>query len=151
VRTGESLRYETREFLAFYKSALERIIEINRAGIDFVEVYAQILLTKILTPFATGYVDLQSPTGAGLGAVAYNYDGEVYASDEARMLGEMGDKSFRLGNVHTSSYEEIFGLCFCSLLWSRSCFPSPDSGRYRWAPADERFLHEEHGDHSSSL
>jgi uncharacterized protein len=109
VRTGEALRYETAEFLSFYKKAMERIIEINRAGVDFVEVYAQILLTKMLTPFATGYVDLQSPAGAGIGAVAYNYDGGVYASDEARMLAAMGDESFRLGNVYTNTYEEIFG------------------------------------------
>ncbi len=109
VRTGEALRYETEQFVAFYKEALDRIIEVNRSGIDFVETYAQILLSKILTPFANGYVDLQSPSGAGIGVVAYNYDGDVYASDESRMLAEMGDRSFRLGNVHEHSYEEIFG------------------------------------------
>src|SRR5262249_24934885 len=37
-----------------------------------------------------------------------NYDGDVYASDEARMLGEMGDHNFRLGNVYRNSYEDIF-------------------------------------------
>jgi radical SAM protein with 4Fe4S-binding SPASM domain len=40
--------------------------------------------------------------------VAYNYDGAVYASDEARMLAEMKDTSFRLGNLLHNSYEEIF-------------------------------------------
>lgn len=109
VRTGEALRYETEQFLTFYRQALDHIFEVNRAGIDFIEVYTQILLAKILTPFPTGYVDLQSPAGAGLGAVAYNYDGDVYISDEARMLAEMGDKSFRLGNVNESSYEDMFG------------------------------------------
>ncbi|MFL6264039.1 MAG: His-Xaa-Ser system radical SAM maturase HxsB [Thermoanaerobaculia bacterium] len=108
-RTGEAARYEMAEFLTFYKRALDHIIKINRAGIDFTEIYAQILLRKVLTPFATSYVDLQSPAGAGLGAVAYNYNGDVYASDESRMLSEMGDESFRLGNVHTDSYAEIFG------------------------------------------
>ena len=109
VRTREALRYETEQFVAFYKEALDRIIEVNRSGINFVETYAQILLSKILTPFANGYVDLQSPSGAGIGVVAYNYDGDVYASDESRMLAEMGDRSFRLGNVHENSYEQIFG------------------------------------------
>lgn len=109
VRTGAALAYETERFLDFYAAALDRIIELNRVGTPLVEVYAQILLTKMLTPFATGYVDLQSPCGAGLGGVAYNYDGDVYASDEARMLAEMGDKSFRLGNVHTDTYAQIFG------------------------------------------
>jgi radical SAM protein with 4Fe4S-binding SPASM domain len=66
------------------------------------------LLQKILTPYPIGFVDLQSPAGAGFGVVVYNYDGDVYASDESRMLAEMGDKSFRMGNVHENSYEEIF-------------------------------------------
>lgn len=109
VRTGEALRYETSQFLDFYKTALDRIIEVNRSGRNFVEVYAQILLTRMLTPFTTGYVDLQSPSGAGIAAVAFNYDGDVYPSDEARMLAAMGDRSFRLGNVHEDCYEEIFG------------------------------------------
>jgi len=108
-RTGEAARYEMSEFLSFYEQALEYIINMNRRGIDFTEVYAQILLRKVLTPFPTGYVDLQSPAGAGLGAVAYNYNGDVYASDESRMLAEMGDESFRLGNVHSDHYGKIFG------------------------------------------
>jgi radical SAM protein with 4Fe4S-binding SPASM domain len=54
-------------------------------------------------------VDLQSPAGLGISAVVYNYDGDVYASDEGRMLAEMGDQSFRLGNVHRDSYRDIFG------------------------------------------
>jgi radical SAM protein with 4Fe4S-binding SPASM domain len=37
----------------------------------------------------------------------YNYDGDVYASDEGRMLAEMGEKKFRLGNVLTDKYEDI--------------------------------------------
>jgi hypothetical protein len=68
----------------------------NRDGRTFPEIYATLILKKILTPYPTGYVDLQSPAGAGFGVVVYNYDGEVYASDEARMLAEMGDTGFRL-------------------------------------------------------
>ena len=67
------------------------------------------ILQKMLTPYQPGYVDLRSPAGIGIGAIVYNYDGDVYASDEARMLAEMGDASFRLGNVHRNSYRTIFG------------------------------------------
>ena len=56
-------RYDMETFLTFYREALAYIIEINRNGHPFVEVFAQILLRKILTPFPTGYVDLQSPAG----------------------------------------------------------------------------------------
>jgi uncharacterized protein len=49
-----------------------------------------------------------SPAGTGIGAVVYRYDGNVYASDEGRMLTEMGDRTFCLGNVHRGDFEDIF-------------------------------------------
>jgi uncharacterized protein len=72
-----------------------------------VEMYASIIAKKMLTNADPGYVDLTSPAGIGIGALVYNYDGEIYASDEGRMLAEMGDRTFRLGNVHDSSYADI--------------------------------------------
>ena len=57
-----------------------------------------------------GYVDLQSPSGLGLSVLVYNYDGDVYASDEGRMLAEVGDKTFRLGNVHRVDGSEALFL-----------------------------------------
>jgi radical SAM protein with 4Fe4S-binding SPASM domain len=54
-----------------------------------------------------GYVDLRSPAGIAIAAIVYNYDGDVYASDEARMLAEMGEHKFRLGNLHRDSYEAM--------------------------------------------
>lgn len=108
LRSTRTTGYTTREFLDFYVAALDYLLDLNRRGTFIVETYAQILLTRLLTPFTTGYVDLQSPAGAGIGAVVYNYDGDVYASDESRMLAEMNDDRFRLGNVHRDSYEAIF-------------------------------------------
>ena len=69
-------------------------------------------------------MDLQSPAGAGIGVAVYNYDGDVYASDESRMLAEMGDKQFRLGNVHTDSYEKIFGSELLRAIVASSCVES---------------------------
>jgi His-Xaa-Ser system radical SAM maturase HxsB len=109
LRTARTTGYTMGEFLEFYVRALDHILALNAAGTFLVESYAQLLLTRMLTPFPTGYVDLQSPAGAGIGAVVYNYDGDVYVSDEARMLAEMGDQRLRLGNVHRHSYEELFG------------------------------------------
>jgi His-Xaa-Ser system radical SAM maturase HxsB len=109
IKTAKRIGYETDRFLTFYRAALSHIIELNRSGTDFGEAYAKILLTKMLTPFPTRYVDLQSPAGAAINVVVYNYDGDVYASDESRMLAEMGDTRFRLGNVHTDDFRDIFG------------------------------------------
>ncbi len=102
ARSGAATGYTMDEFLAFYVRALDRILALNRAGTSLVETYAQLLLTRMLAPFATGYVDLQSPAGAGIGAAVYNYDGKVYASGEGRMLAEMGDERFLLGDVDGS-------------------------------------------------
>jgi radical SAM protein with 4Fe4S-binding SPASM domain len=62
----------------------------------------------MLTCDDPGYVDLMNPAGIGIAAVVYNYDGAVYASDEGRMLAEMKDYTFRIGNVNENTYEEIF-------------------------------------------
>jgi len=98
-RNQAHLGYTVEEFNSFYARAFERIVHWNRRGVALREVYASILLNKMLCPFDAGYVDLQSPSGAGLGAVAYNYDGYVYPGDEARMLAQSGNVSLRLGRI----------------------------------------------------
>jgi radical SAM protein with 4Fe4S-binding SPASM domain len=140
LRSVRTTGYATAEFLDFYVRALAHIIALNAGGTYLVESYAQILLTRMLTPFATGYVDLQSPAGAGIGAVVYNYDGDVYASDESRMLAEMGDTRFRLGNVHRDSYEAIFGSAALRAIVSASVAESipgcSDCAFLPWCGAD---------------
>jgi len=106
-RTGMSGAYEAAEWLNFYKKGLAYVLELNYNGMPFVEQYAAILLRKILTPFGTGFVDLQSPAGIGISGIIYNYDGWVYPSDESRMIAEMGDYTFRMGHLLRDSYEEI--------------------------------------------
>jgi len=64
-------------------------------------------LKRMLTDRPMGYVDLRSPAGIGLGALVYNYDGTVFASDEGRMLAEMGDRTFELGDLATDTYRSL--------------------------------------------
>lgn len=108
VKSATALGYSSDEFFRFYKRVLDRIVEINKAGRTFSESFASIVLTKALTPWTVGFVDLQSPAGAGFGVCVYNYDGDIYVSDEARMLAETGDPTFRLGSVLEDSYDAIF-------------------------------------------
>jgi His-Xaa-Ser system radical SAM maturase HxsB len=98
-RNDDLLGYTTEAFRDFYLRCIERILWWNRQGFQLRETSAAVWLNKLLSPFDAGYVDLQSPTGAGSAAVVYNYDGWVYPSDEARMLAETGDKSLRLGKI----------------------------------------------------
>jgi His-Xaa-Ser system radical SAM maturase HxsB len=108
VKTKWYGAYNAERWLKFYFEGLDYIVELNKQGNFFVEQYAATILAKMLTPFEPGYVDLMSPAGIGIGAVVYNYDGDVYASDEGRMLAEMGKPKFKLGNVLENTYEEIF-------------------------------------------
>lgn len=107
LKTKAYKAYEQDRWLDFYKEGLAYIIHLNRLGIEFSEHFASIVLKKILTSADPGYVDLMSPAGAGIAGIVFNYDGEVYATDESRMLAEMGDKTFRLGNLKCDSYEDI--------------------------------------------
>jgi uncharacterized protein len=120
IKTKAFRRYDSKHWLKFYERGLRYILEINRAGRFFPEFYSTLILKKMLTDRPLGYVDLRSPAGIGLGALVYNYDGKVFASDEGRMLAEMGDNTFELGKV-TDSYnslilsEKMIGLVGASL------------------------------------
>lgn len=100
-------RYDAHKWIDFYKEGLNYIIELNKSGVPFIEHYAAIILQKMLTNSDSGYVDLMNPSGAGIAAIVFNYDGAVYASDESRMLAEMDDKTFRLGNLHVDTYKDV--------------------------------------------
>jgi His-Xaa-Ser system radical SAM maturase HxsB len=107
VRASLRRKYDVHDWVRFYERGLAHILRINQSGYALREEFTAILLQKLLHPAGTSYVDLQSPAGIGIGVLVYNYDGSVYASDEGRMLAEMGDHSFRLGHLDADSYETM--------------------------------------------
>jgi len=108
IKTKKFNEYNAARWFEFYKLGLEYIIKLNKEGVIFREFYTSTILKKIFTFSDTGYVDLMSPAGIGIAAVVYNYDGSVFASDEGRMLAEMGEDKFKLGNVLSDTYKDIF-------------------------------------------
>ncbi|MEW8199262.1 MAG: His-Xaa-Ser system radical SAM maturase HxsB [Candidatus Thiodiazotropha endolucinida] len=108
-RNLKRLGYTPAEFLRFYKKAFERVLYWNRQGVAIREGSAALAFNKMLSPFDAGYVDMQSPTGAGLACLVYNYDGYIYPSDESRMLAETGDTSLRLGAIGDSLQSLLSG------------------------------------------
>jgi len=106
IKTKYFSSYDAAQWLDFYRKGLDYIIEINKNGFFFVEYYTALILEKMLTPYGTGFVNLQSPAGMGTAGLVFNYNGEVYPSDEARMTAEMGDKCFRMGCLLADSYED---------------------------------------------
>ncbi len=158
-RNQAALGYELEQFQDFYCKAFARVLDWTRRGVELREVYASIVLNKILSPFDGGYVDLQSPTGAGQSVLVYNYDGYVYPSDEARMLAETGDVSLRLGRIGTplevlqaspvqqalaaaSRVADIPGCRTCA--FQTFCAPNPVDAQAQFGQLDAPVLMTEH-------
>lgn len=105
-RTRQRIEYPRHEYLAFYREATDYILELNRKGVQVLERFGAIFLTKILTQTDPNFVDIRSPCGAGIGQLAYNYDGRVFTCDEGRMLAASGDDTFHIGTIH-SRYRDL--------------------------------------------
>lgn len=106
-KAWKMLNFSAKEFLEFYAKAVNYIVELNAQGKFFFERFALIFLTKIIAKKEPNYLDIRSPCGAGIGQLAYNYNGDVYTCDEARMLGRAGDESFKLGNAGKNTFGEL--------------------------------------------
>ena len=107
LRQPDLAKYSTEEFLSFYFEALDYMLDLNRNGLLIAEAYSSVLLRRILSPFGCSFTNLQSPSVAGTGVLAYHINGDVYPQDEGRMFAEQGDTSFRLGNVRTLTPTEL--------------------------------------------
>lgn len=110
----EEIGYTSDEFLLFYKKALDKIIQYNVEGYKIKEGHASIFLRKIICQESDNYMELRSPCGAGVGEMAYYYDGKVYTCDEGRMLFEMGLSDFCLGDV-SMTYDEMMESDVCKV------------------------------------
>ncbi len=107
-KTGHRVEYPRKEYLDFYRKSVDYMLELNKNGVQILERFAAIFLTKILGGEDPNFLDIRNPCGAGIGQIAYNYDGKVFTCDEGRMLHEMGDSTFLIGDVD-SSYRDMMG------------------------------------------
>lgn len=120
----EEIGYTAEEFLSFYKKCIGYILKLNKNGVYFREGHASMFVSKILRKQTINYMELRSPCGASIGQIAYYFNGDIFTCDEGRMLSEMGDDSFKLGNVFESDYDVLMSsdtckaLCISSLLES---------------------------------
>ena len=120
----KKIGYTPEQFVDFYKTAFSYIINVNKSGIRLAEGHASILLSKILGVSAPNYMELRSPCGATLGQIAYYYNGEIYTCDEGRMLGEMGNDAFHLGNVYEDSMDSVSCSPICKAVMASSFLES---------------------------
>lgn len=107
AKTGPKVGYPVDEYLAFYRDAVDYILELNKKGEQVLERFAALFLTKILTGEDPNYLDIRNPCGAGIGQLAYDFDGRVFTCDEGRMLGRTGDGFFAIGQAGETSYRDL--------------------------------------------
>lgn len=94
--------YSFDEWFEAFKEGLDTIIKINQSGYFLVEGISELYLQKLFGSKRNVFVDIHNPIAMGSNAVVINYDGEVYLSDESRMLAEEGDCSLSFGlNIRT--------------------------------------------------
>ena len=123
--TQHRIGYNVSEYMAFYEVALRRIIELNKDRL-FIEDTALIHLRCIFQPHSANYIDLQSPTGYIFGALVFNYDGNIFGSDEARMLWQSTQASeLVLGTVNDDVKYLVIGEAAKRLLTSSFNWATP--------------------------
>jgi radical SAM protein with 4Fe4S-binding SPASM domain len=103
----DKIGYGAEDFVKFYRNSFAYILELNGRGVRIKEKMAVMLLKKIIRQEDPMYVDLRCPCGAGLGQLAYNYNGDIYTCDEGRMLAWDGEQMFKAGNVSKSRYSDV--------------------------------------------
>jgi His-Xaa-Ser system radical SAM maturase HxsB len=94
--------YTPEEYLAFYKDTLDYMLQ-PAIGDKIRELYAVIFLDKIITRYDPMMIDIMMPCGAAIGQLLYAYNGDIYTCDESKLFNE-----FKLGNVHTHTYKDVF-------------------------------------------
>lgn len=99
----DKIGYGYKEYLEFYKKAVDYIININlRYNIPVYEKGIYLLLYDIIKS--------QKPQQRSVDIfhrLAYDVNGNIYPSDETRIIGESGDKFFCLGNVFSTGFIEL--------------------------------------------
>jgi len=108
-RTRKKVEYSRDDYLDYYRNAVDYMIELNKQGVEILERFAAIFLTKILRGEDPNFLDVRAPAGTGIGQLAINYDGTVFTCDEGRMLHEMGDDTFLIGHVDRDRYRQLVG------------------------------------------
>ncbi len=98
---NREIAFSHKEYLKFWKAAMDYIFEINKKQL-FIERGAKIIAIKFLSPRGPNFVDLASPCGAIISNLAYDIKGNIFSCDEGRQYEE-----FKIGNIN-NSYNELF-------------------------------------------
>ncbi len=117
----DQIGYTADNFIVFYRKTMDHILALNLEGNFFIERSSAYALKKILGGIDPGYFEMRSPCGAGIGQMAFNYDGAIYSCDEGRMAFRMGYENFLLGNVKDNNFNQLIDNPVTKTLCVASC------------------------------
>jgi His-Xaa-Ser system radical SAM maturase HxsB len=99
-RHPESIE-RTQNWRIYYEAFVRKLIERNWSdrSVCVDETYLTLCLNRIFRPGLDRHVDLRNPNPVGVDYVVIDYDGQVYPTDEARMLSRSGVVDLAIGDV----------------------------------------------------
>ncbi len=101
-KVWQELGYKPEEFIEYWKKTINYLLELNKKGIKEAENITLNILRKLIGKRDPGYAEMQTPCGATIGQIVYNYDGYIYPCDEARTL-----PHFKIGHVLKDRYWDV--------------------------------------------
>ncbi|MEI8255198.1 MAG: radical SAM protein, partial [Deltaproteobacteria bacterium] len=69
-KTGSRTEYPRADYHRYYQTAVDYMIELNKQGVQILERYAAIFLTKIIAGEDPNFLDIRNPVGAAIGQMA---------------------------------------------------------------------------------
>jgi His-Xaa-Ser system radical SAM maturase HxsB len=113
---------------AFYDEFVDELIQVNASQSNYVveEYYLSLALAKLTRQQDNSHIDWRSPNWLGYDHLLIDYDGQLYPSDEARMLARSRLIDLSIGDV-TSGLDvqartELQGSAFNALdPWCSEC------------------------------
>jgi uncharacterized protein len=102
VNIWDEIGYSMDEFVEFWTKAVDYTFELMNQGVLLVERHLKLALQNILNPVDAGYVDWTNPCGLLRGQIVYNYNGNIYCCDEARVM-----QDCIVGNVYQDKYVNL--------------------------------------------
>lgn len=112
----------------FYEAVVAEMIRRNADGPEhyFEEYYLTLAMRRLLQPGYDGHIDLRSPNWLGYDHLVIDFDGQIYPTDEARMLARTGQIDLSIGSVKSGidndKRHELQGRAFNALdPWCSQC------------------------------
>jgi uncharacterized protein len=126
----DKISFLAEDYVKFWQTMIEYIVDND---LPLKEVTASFLLRKVIKNENPLFVDLQSPCGAVINQLAYDYNGDIYSCDEGRMvdsdLFKVGDVDMKLSEVLKSPTAcSLIGLSVNDLLHCDNCAFKPYCG-----------------------